>query len=151
MMKPLLCNRPEDLVRDALAGLVAATPHLALLKSFPSLKVVYDSTFDGDAAVAVISGGGSGHEPAFAGLVGAGALAAAAAGDVFAAPPEDAVLAAIRQVTGAKGCLLVSYGPPMSPAFSRLHEHEGGAKECKCKCKRERERERDDVFHACRC
>lgn len=52
-------------------------------------------------------GGGSGHEPFAAGLVGPGLLAAAAAGDVFASPPAEAVLAAIRAVAGDAGCLLL--------------------------------------------
>lgn len=53
------------------------------------------------------TGGGSGHEPAHAGYVGSGMLTAAVAGDVFASPSVEAVLAAIRQVTGPPGCLLV--------------------------------------------
>ncbi len=52
-------------------------------------------------------GGGSGHEPAMAGYVGAGMLAAAVAGDVFASPSEDAVLAAIRAVGGPAGVVLI--------------------------------------------
>src|SRR6202012_2889785 len=57
--------------------------------------------------VAVISGGGSGHEPAHAGYVGRGMLSAAVLGDVFTSPPPDAVLAAIRAVTGPAGALLI--------------------------------------------
>ncbi len=57
--------------------------------------------------MAVISGGGSGHEPAHAGYVGPGMLAAAVAGSVFTSPSVDAVLAAIRAVTGPAGALLV--------------------------------------------
>ncbi|KAL4420321.1 hypothetical protein ABPG77_010226 [Micractinium sp. CCAP 211/92] len=56
---------------------------------------------------ALHAGGGSGHEPAMAGFVGRGMLAAAVCGEVFASPSEDAVLAAIRAVTGPAGCLLV--------------------------------------------
>jgi triose/dihydroxyacetone kinase / FAD-AMP lyase (cyclizing) len=56
--------------------------------------------------VAVISGGGSGHEPAMAGYVGPGMLAAAVAGDVFASPSTRAVYEAIMKVTGAAGCLV---------------------------------------------
>jgi dihydroxyacetone kinase len=54
-----------------------------------------------------VSGGGSGHEPAFAGYVGKGFLSAAVCGDVFASPSVDAVLAGIRTATGPAGCLLV--------------------------------------------
>ena len=56
------------------------------------------------------TGGGSGHEPAHAGYVGRGMLAAAVCGEVFASPSAEAVLAAIRTVTGPPGCLLVSGG-----------------------------------------
>jgi len=58
-------------------------------------------------AVAVISGGGSGHEPAHAGYVGPGLLAAAIAGDVFTSPSVDAVLAGIRAAAGPAGAVLV--------------------------------------------
>jgi len=57
--------------------------------------------------VAIISGGGAGHEPAHAGFVGRGMLTAAVSGEIFASPSVDAVLAAIRAVTGPAGCLLV--------------------------------------------
>ncbi|MEM7645093.1 MAG: dihydroxyacetone kinase subunit DhaK, partial [Pseudomonadota bacterium] len=57
--------------------------------------------------VALVSGGGSGHEPAHAGFVGRGMLTAAVCGDVFASPSVDAVLAGILAVTGEAGCLLI--------------------------------------------
>jgi len=57
--------------------------------------------------VAIVSGGGSGHEPAHAGFVGPGMLTAAVCGDVFASPSVDAVLAGILATTGPAGCLLV--------------------------------------------
>ena len=57
--------------------------------------------------VALVSGGGSGHEPAHAGFVGKGMLTAAVCGDVFASPSVDAVLAGILAVTGPAGCLLI--------------------------------------------
>jgi dihydroxyacetone kinase len=60
-----------------------------------------------DRRVALISGGGSGHEPAHAGYVGRGMLSAAVAGDVFTSPSPDAVLAAIHAVTGPPGALLI--------------------------------------------
>lgn len=53
------------------------------------------------------AGGGAGHEPAMAGFVGAGMLAGAVSGDVFASPSEDAVLALIRAVAGPKGVLVI--------------------------------------------
>jgi dihydroxyacetone kinase len=57
--------------------------------------------------VAVISGGGSGHEPAHVGFIGKGMLTAAVCGDLFASPSVDAVLTAIQAVTGEAGCLLI--------------------------------------------
>ena len=100
-------NSPESVVTEAVEGLISTVPHLGRLDGFPAIKVCYDLGHDGNKTVSVISGGGSGHEPAFAGYVGAGMLAAAVIGDVFASPSEEAVLAAIRQVTGSAGCLLI--------------------------------------------
>ena len=57
--------------------------------------------------VAVLSGGGSGHEPAHAGYIGAGMLSAAVAGEVFTSPSSDTVFAAIQAVAGKSGALLV--------------------------------------------
>ena len=54
-----------------------------------------------------MQGGGAGHEPAHTGYVGSGMLAAAVVGEVFASPPTEAILAAIRAVTGKAGCLLI--------------------------------------------
>jgi len=62
---------------------------------------------DPDWQLAILSGGGSGHEPAHAGYVGAGMLSAAVAGEVFTSPSADSVFAAIRAVTGKPGALLV--------------------------------------------
>ncbi|MGF6973609.1 dihydroxyacetone kinase [Paraburkholderia sp. JPY465] len=58
--------------------------------------------------VALISGGGSGHEPAHGGYVGHGMLSAAVAGEVFTSPSTDAVLDAIRAVAGPAGALLIA-------------------------------------------
>ena len=57
--------------------------------------------------MAVISGGGSGHEPAHAGYIGDGMLSAAVCGEVFTSPSTDAVLAAIRATAGPNGALLI--------------------------------------------
>ncbi|KAJ3697647.1 hypothetical protein LUZ61_001352 [Rhynchospora tenuis] len=104
-----LINNPNDVVTEYIEGLVATYPGLQYLDGFPQIKVVLQanvspSTFD---KVAVISGGGAGHEPAHAGYVGPGMLTAAVSGDVFASPPVDSILAAIRAVTGPKGCVLI--------------------------------------------
>ncbi|URD34336.1 dihydroxyacetone kinase subunit DhaK [Methylobacterium tardum] len=95
------------LVNDAIDGLLAAGGgRLARLDGDPSIRVVLRAELD-PGKVAVVSGGGSGHEPAHAGFVGPGLLSAAVCGDVFASPSVDAVLAGILAVTGPAGCLLV--------------------------------------------
>lgn len=103
-----LINSRNDLVGEALTGLVLAgdTPPLALLDGFPDYKVLVRADWAKDR-VALISGGGSGHEPAHAGFVGEGMLTAAVVGEVFASPSVDAVLRAILAVTGEAGCLLI--------------------------------------------
>ena len=98
-----LINDPGRVVREMLEGSVARVPFQALL---PDDDVVLRRD-GGGQGVAVISGGGSGHEPAHAGYVGPGMLAAAVAGSVFTSPGVDAVLAALQAVTGPAGALLV--------------------------------------------
>ncbi|NVK35154.1 MAG: dihydroxyacetone kinase subunit DhaK [Rhodobacteraceae bacterium] len=100
-------NKKEDLVTEAIEGAIAsAGGTLTRLDGFPHIRVVLRSDWS-RSKVALISGGGSGHEPAHAGFVGKGMLTAAVCGDVFASPSVDAVLAAILAVTGPKGCLLI--------------------------------------------
>ncbi|PNG99735.1 putative 3,4-dihydroxy-2-butanone kinase, partial [Tetrabaena socialis] len=101
-----LLNSPETAVIDAIEGLVLSHAHLQRLEGAPQIKVVINRRHD-RSKVALVSGGGSGHEPAHAGYVGDGMLAAAVCGDVFASPSTEAVLAAIRAVTGPAGCLLI--------------------------------------------
>ncbi|MED5226807.1 MAG: dihydroxyacetone kinase subunit DhaK [Pseudomonadota bacterium] len=76
------------------------------LDGYPHIKVVVRSDWKKDK-VSLISGGGSGHEPAHAGFVGRGLLTAAVCGEIFASPSVDAVLAGILAVTGTSGCLLI--------------------------------------------
>jgi triose/dihydroxyacetone kinase / FAD-AMP lyase (cyclizing) len=104
-MKKLI-NAPGAVVPEMLAGLTIAYPNL---RKLPGQNVLARADIDPKChdRVALISGGGSGHEPAHAGYVGRGMLSAAVAGDVFTSPPPDAVLAAIRAVTGPRGCLLI--------------------------------------------
>ncbi|KAI8467146.1 MAG: dihydroxyacetone kinase family protein [Monoraphidium minutum] len=104
--KKALLNTTETLVTDSLDGLLEVVPHLRRLDGFPNVKVVVDENHD-RGKVAVICGGGSGHEPSQAAFVGAGMLAAAIAGDVFAAPPAEAVLAAIHAVCGPAGAVMI--------------------------------------------
>ncbi len=100
-------NSKDTLITEALDGVVRASGGaLVRLDGFPHIKVVLRADWD-RAKVALVSGGGSGHEPSHAGFVGQGMLTAAVCGDVFASPSVDAVLAGILAVTGKAGCLLI--------------------------------------------
>lgn len=100
-------NKKEDVVVEAVDGVVAASGgQLARLDGYPHIRVVLRNDWD-KSKVALVSGGGSGHEPAHVGFVGPGMLTAAVCGDVFASPSVDAVLAGILAVTGPEGCLLI--------------------------------------------
>ena len=100
-------NSKTTLVTDALDG-VLRTSHglLARLDGYPHIKVIVRTDWT-RAKVAIVSGGGSGHEPSHAGFVGQGMLTAAVCGEIFASPSVDAVLAGILAVTGKAGCLLI--------------------------------------------
>jgi dihydroxyacetone kinase len=104
-MKKLI-NDPRHVVREMLEGLVDLEPDLALMDDE---NIVVRASLPPPAArkVAVLSGGGSGHEPAHAGYVGQGLLTGAVAGDVFTSPSVDAILATILAVAGPAGALLV--------------------------------------------
>lgn len=100
-------NSKETLVTEAIDGVLrTGGGRLARLDGYPHIKVVVRTDWDA-SKVALVSGGGSGHEPAHAGFVGQGMLTAAVCGDVFASPSVDAVLAGILSVTGKAGCLLI--------------------------------------------
>lgn len=107
-MSRFFFNDRKILVNDAIEGIVLSAPHrnLVRLDIDPAIRIVARSDWD-KSRVAVISGGGSGHEPAHAGFVGKGMLTAAVCGDLFASPSVDAVLNAIVAVTGDRGCLLI--------------------------------------------
>lgn len=107
-MSQFFMNQKQDLVNEAIEGVLqsAASHNLARLALGPQMRVVVRSDWD-KSRVALISGGGSGHEPAHIGFVGKGMLTAAVCGDVFASPSVDAVLHAIINVTGEAGCLLI--------------------------------------------
>jgi dihydroxyacetone kinase len=108
IMSRFFFNDREQLVNDAIEGMLISAPHANLVKLDidPAIRVVARADWD-KSRVAVISGGGSGHEPAHAGFVGKGMLTAAVCGDLFASPSVDAVLNAIVAVTGDRGCLLI--------------------------------------------
>jgi dihydroxyacetone kinase len=93
----------NTLVPRALKALVAANPTLALIESE---RVVFNTKHDA-SQVAVISGGGSGHEPGWSGYVGDGLLAAVACGDIFASPSMKQVLSAVAIAPSQKGTILM--------------------------------------------
>ena len=100
-------NEKETIVSEAVDGLIAVSGgRLARLDGYPHTRVVVRKDWD-KSKVALVSGGGAGHEPAHAGFVGEGMLTAAVSGDIFASPSVDAVLASILAVTGPEGCLLI--------------------------------------------
>ena len=103
MSKKHLFPSLEGLVPKALRGIIAYNPRLSLDETN---RVVFDSE-SSRYTVSIISGGGSGHEPAWSGYVGTNMLAAAVAGDVFASPSTKQILAAIEAVPSEKGTLLV--------------------------------------------
>ena len=86
--------------------MIVLHPGLARLSGFKVIVRAYAEQTR-DRQVAVLSGGGSGHEPAHAGYVGQGMLSAAVAGEVFTSPSSDSVYAAIKAVAGKSGALLV--------------------------------------------
>ncbi|MNB87263.1 PTS-dependent dihydroxyacetone kinase, dihydroxyacetone-binding subunit DhaK [compost metagenome] len=101
-MKKII-NAPETLVREMCSGLVLAHPSLEFNSKH---KVIQKKQLNPDK-VTLISGGGSGHEPAHAGFVGKGMLDAAVCGDIFASPSQIQIYQAIRSTAGQKGTLLV--------------------------------------------
>jgi len=101
-MKKII-NQPDTLMMEMLNGFVMAHPELALLRKHKVIKKKHLN----DEKVTLISGGGSGHEPAHAGFVGKGMLDAAVCGEVFASPSQIQVYQAIRETAGKKGTLLI--------------------------------------------
>ena len=101
-MKKLI-NQPENVVKEALAGMQAA--HSDLLRVDIEQQIIVRKDAPKQGKVGVISGGGSGHEPMHGGFVGMGMLDAACPGAVFTSPVPDQVLAATRAVNGGAGVL----------------------------------------------
>ena len=102
MMKKIL-NNASDVLEEMLSGFVHMHDHVALLED---VHVITRRDVQ-KSKVAIISGGGSGHEPAHAGFVGDGMLDAAVCGQVFTSPTPDQVLAAIKHVNRGEGVFLV--------------------------------------------
>jgi dihydroxyacetone kinase-like protein len=98
-----LINKPEDVVREELEGIVYAHSDLVKVHYDPNYIVRADAPVMGK--VGVISGGGSGHEPMHGGFVGMGMLDAACPGAVFTSPTPDQMLEATKAVNGGAGVL----------------------------------------------
>lgn len=102
-MKKLI-NTPESVLEDALAGFAAAHPELTV--DIPN-RVITRAARPAGPKVALVSGGGSGHEPLHGGFVGPGMLDAACPGEVFTSPVPDQMLAAAKAVENGAGVVFV--------------------------------------------
>jgi len=102
-MKKLI-NNPNDVVKEMIGGLLAAHP--SYLRKLDNIDVIVRKDAPVEGKVGLVSGGGSGHEPAHAGYVGYGMLDAACPGAVFTSPTPDQIYEAIKAVDGGKGVLL---------------------------------------------
>lgn len=98
-----IINQPEQIVLEMCNGIVSAHPELKLLSKY---KVITKKSLDPNK-VTLISGGGSGHEPAHAGFIGDGLLDAAVCGDIFASPSQIQVYQALKATESKKGTLLI--------------------------------------------
>jgi dihydroxyacetone kinase-like protein len=105
-MKKLL-NNPDNAAREAVHGLALAYPQY--LRQLEGLQAVARRAAPTDGKVAVVTGGGSGHEPMFLGYVGAGMADASVAGNVFASPPPKPIYQTAKAVHGGAGVLFL-YG-----------------------------------------
>lgn len=103
-MKKLI-NSPADVVRESVAGFVAANEGIVKLSKEPLFVTRTESPVEGK--VAILSGGGSGHEPLHAGFVGYGMLDAAVPGPVFTSPSPDPIVAATRAIDAGHGVLYI--------------------------------------------
>ncbi len=103
-MKKLM-NKAEDVVRESIEGMSIA--HKDLLKVNLDPNFIYRADAPVRNKVALVSGGGSGHEPLHGGFVGKGMLDAACPGEVFTSPTPDQMLAAAKRVHGGEGVLYI--------------------------------------------
>ncbi|KFD51442.1 hypothetical protein M514_07655 [Trichuris suis] len=102
-----LINKVDECVDDSLLGCAFRSNTVALLENYRVLiRRDVDKVREANH-VALVCGGGSGHEPAFADFVGVGGLTAAVAGSIFASPPADHILAAINAVQSSAGVLIL--------------------------------------------
>lgn len=101
-MKKII-NKPETVVIEMCNGMAMAHPELEFIQKY---KVMKKKDINKNK-VSLISGGGSGHEPAHAGFIGKGMLDAAVCGDIFASPSQIQVYKAIKNTASDKGTLLI--------------------------------------------
>lgn len=102
-MKKLI-NDVQDVLDEQLAGLAKAHPSLTLHQD-----PVYVTRADAPVAgkVALLSGGGSGHEPMHCGYIGQGMLSGACPGEIFTSPTPDKIFECAMQIDGGEGVLLI--------------------------------------------
>ncbi len=103
-MKKLM-NLPENIVEESLAGMAAAFPNL--IKLHPEARAILRKDAPVHNKVALLSGGGSGHEPLHGGYVGRGMLDAACPGEVFTSPTPNQMYQAAKAVHGGRGVLFL--------------------------------------------
>lgn len=103
-MKKII-NKSENVVEEMLQGMVKAHPQY--LKRVEDSNVLVRQNSPVKGKVALVSGGGSGHEPAHSGFVGLGMLDGAVAGEVFTSPTPEQILKGIKAVDGGAGVLLI--------------------------------------------
>ena len=101
-MKKII-NKPETVVMEMCNGIALAHPELEFVRKY---KIMKKKNINSNK-VSLISGGGSGHEPAHAGFIGLGMLDAAVCGDIFASPSQIQVYQAIKATVSKKGTLLI--------------------------------------------
>lgn len=107
VMSKKLINKVDDVVDEALCGMVAVYPGLRRLDGHRVLIRADTDAVVKAGKVTLLSGGGSGHEPAHGGYVGRGMLTAAVAGGVFASPPPSSILAALTAIRSPAGSLMI--------------------------------------------
>src|SRR5580693_2382125 len=96
-----IINEPDQVVKESLAGLAASVPDI--LRYDVANQILVSRAAPRKGKVALISGGGSGHEPLHGGFVGVGMLDAACPGEIFTSPVPDQMLAATKAVDGGAG------------------------------------------------
>jgi phosphoenolpyruvate---glycerone phosphotransferase subunit DhaK len=100
-----LINKPGDEVKEMIEGMVLAYPDI--VRRVPGWNTLVRAGAPLRGKVSIVSGGGSGHEPAHGGYVGRGMLTAACAGEVFTSPGVGQIAAAVRAVDSGSGTLMI--------------------------------------------